>query len=384
MASVMSLTALGIDLMLPAFGAMRASLGLAPDSTAVASLITAYFIGLAVPQLVYGALADRFGRKPVLVGGAVIYGIGAVGSALAPTLPALLLARFVWGCGAAGTRVVSVAIIRDTYAGDQMARAMSTIMAVFVLVPVVAPSAGAGLLTLMPWRGLFAVCAGCAAAVLFWSWRLPESWPEERRADLRWASTWQALLEVARCRVTVGYIIAMTFMFGGFVSYLASSELIVSAIFKRGAQFPIIFGVVAAVLGVASLANGRLVKCVGIARLMWPLLGAYILAATATVVVAVAADGQPSFWLFFPLLTTTLIAHMMLIPNMNSIAMEPVGHIAGVASAVIGTVTSAGGAVLGAAIDHQVVATVTPLAVGLLSAAVLSALTVAWIQRPTA
>ena len=381
MASVMSLTALGIDLMLPAFGDMRLALGLAADSNATAGLVTAYFVGLAVPQLLYGALADRFGRKPVLIAGVVLYALGAIGSSLAPNLTLLLVARFIWGCGAAGTRVVSVAIIRDVYQGALMARAMSTIMAVFILVPVVAPSAGAALLAFTSWRGLFVVCAGLAVAVGMWSQRLAESWPADRRKPLRWATLGQALVRIAKARRTVGYSAAMTCMFGAFVSYLASSELIISEIFGRGAQFPIIFGVVAAVLGAASLGNGRVVGRFGLHRAMMPLLGAYIVAASAAVAVSVMAAGRPDFWHFFPLLTLTLCAHMMLIPNMNALAMEPVGDVAGVASAVIGTVTTAGGAALGAAIDHYIAGTVTPVAVGLLVAAVFAAVAVVWTER---
>jgi DHA1 family bicyclomycin/chloramphenicol resistance-like MFS transporter len=158
----MALTALGIDLMLPAFGAIRFDLGLAEDSTAIAGLVTAYFLGLAVGQLAYGPIADRFGRRPALYAGYIVYGLAALVTALAPTLPLLLVARFVWGVGAAGPRVVTLAMVRDAFEGEQMSRTMSMIMAVFILVPVVAPTVGAAVAAVSSWRWL---CAGRRRAV---------------------------------------------------------------------------------------------------------------------------------------------------------------------------------------------------------------------------
>ncbi|MEX2421441.1 MAG: MFS transporter, partial [Actinomycetota bacterium] len=208
----MALTALGIDLMLPLFPAMRGDLGLAPDSTAVAGLITAYFLGLASGQLVYGPLSDRFGRRPVLLAGFAIYGLGALAAALAPAMSWLLVARFVWGFGAAGPRVITMAIVRDTFEGEQMSRAMSTIMAIFILVPVIAPSIGAALGGVVGWRWLFALCMVAGTLVAVWSRRLPETLAAEHRLELRFGRLGQAARVVGGNRVTVGYALALTVM----------------------------------------------------------------------------------------------------------------------------------------------------------------------------
>ncbi|HEY5890391.1 MAG TPA: MFS transporter, partial [Acidimicrobiia bacterium] len=157
MAFLMSIAALGVDLMLPAMGAIRESFGMSPDSTAVAGLVTAYILGLAASQLVYGILSDRFGRKPLLYAGIVLYVIGGLASVLAPSFAVLLVARFVWGLGGAGPRVLTLSIVRDIYEGAEMARLMSFILGVFILVPAVAPSIGAALTDVVGWRGTFAV-----------------------------------------------------------------------------------------------------------------------------------------------------------------------------------------------------------------------------------
>ena len=173
--ATMALMALAIDLMLPAFDDIRSDFGLDPDSGEAASVITVFFLGLAVAQVFYGPLADRFGRKPILYSGIVVYIAGAIGSALAPSFELLLVARFVWGIGAAGSRVVAVAIVRDRFVGNQMARAMSQIMAIFVLVPVFAPPlVGASIIAVAPWRAVFWFCVVWAIAIVFWSCR---SWP---------------------------------------------------------------------------------------------------------------------------------------------------------------------------------------------------------------
>ena len=147
---IMALAALGIDMMLPALDDMREHFGLSPDSSQVAQVVTAFLIGLALAQYFYGPLADRFGRKPVLYAGLLLYGIGALGATVAPTLELVLVSRFIWGVGAAAPRVVSVSIVRDVYTGEEMAKAMSYILAIFIMVPVLAPSIGAVLIAVCP------------------------------------------------------------------------------------------------------------------------------------------------------------------------------------------------------------------------------------------
>ena len=181
----MASAAISIDLILPAFGRIRSDLGLAPGSAATAGLVTAFFLGMALGPIPFGLLADRFGRRWVLLGTCALFVGGALGAAAVPSLRWMLWARFAWGLGAAGLRVIAVATIRDRFGGADMAREMAFAMTIFILVPVVAPALGAGLIKVMPWRGTFVVCAAFGAAIAVWSLRLPESLPVDRRQPLQ-------------------------------------------------------------------------------------------------------------------------------------------------------------------------------------------------------
>ena len=348
---IMALGALAIDMMLPAFDDMRDHFGLAADSTRVAQIVTTFLIGMAVAQIFYGPLADRFGRKPVLYAGFAIYGLGALGALLAPTLELVLVSRLIWGIGSAAPRVVAVSIVRDTYAGDEMAKAMSFIMAVFIMVPVVAPTVGAGLILVFPWQSVFAAGVVFVLIVAIWARALPETLDPGNRLPIDRRAITRATREVLTNRQTFGYMMAMTMTFAVFSSYLASSERIFGDIYERPDQFPLIFGGLAATMGVAILMNASLVERIGAKRMVHWILGTYVVAAFGFWAVTAAAGGRPSFVVFMIGMMAMLSLHALLIPNFNSIAMLPMGHIAGTASAVIGTISLAGGAFFGSIID---------------------------------
>jgi MFS transporter, DHA1 family, multidrug resistance protein len=363
--AIMALTAVAIDLMLSAFADMRVTFALGESSNRTGQVVTVFLGGLAVAQLFYGPLADRFGRKAVLYLGIAIYLLGAVGSALAPTFNLLLVSRFVWGVGAAGSRVVATAIVRDRFEGNAMAKAMSQIMAVFVLVPVFAPALGAGINALLPWQALFWFCVIWAALVAVWSFRLAESLDPVHRRPLSFKATRTGFAIVARTPVTFGYTMSTVFLQGAFTAYLASSELIIGDIFDRQDQFPFIFGAVAVLFGIAALANGRVVENIGIEPLMFRVFAVLLPLAVLLVVVSLGASGAPNFWLFVPILGLMLGSFMFLMPNLNSAAMGPVGELAGTASALTGAVRMAGGAVLGTIITAGIDTSVTPFAIGM-------------------
>jgi DHA1 family bicyclomycin/chloramphenicol resistance-like MFS transporter len=380
-AMIMALTALAIDIMLPAFGAVREEFGLAADSTAPAAIVTFFFLGLAAAQVFFGPLADRFGRKPIFYGGVALYLVSAVAASLAPTLEVVLISRFFWGVGGAAPRVVALAIVRDSYHGEAMARTMSIIMSIFVLVPVVAPSIGAAILAVATWRWVFGACAVFAVLLALWVTRLPETLEPANRLPLRFDSIRAAGKTVVTNRQTVGYMMAMTFLFGVFMSYLASSELILSDVFDRAEQFPYVFGGLAALMGAAMLVNAGVVARVGLRRMVHAVMAAYVLCSIGLVGLAATTGGVPSFWVFLVLLAVTLSMHAFLIPNLNTLAMNPMGKVAGTAAAVIGTVSTAVGAGLGAILDRLFDGTVLPFSLGFLGYGLIAAGFMVWVER---
>jgi MFS transporter, DHA1 family, multidrug resistance protein len=369
----MALAALGIDLLLPAFDEIRGDFGLPSGSTAVTGLVTAYFLGLALGQLVYGPVADRFGRRRALFIGYSVYAFGAVLAAAAPSLSIMLLSRFVWGLGAAGPRVVTVAVVRDQFHGERMSRAMSSIMAVFILVPIVAPALASGILLAVSWRWLLGLCAVAAAGMSVWARRLPETLHDDDRIErLQFGPVVRSAKLVLSNRRTVSYMLAMTMLYGAFTSYLGSSENIIGETFGRAAAFPLVFGGIAAVMGVSMVANGRLVERVGVLRMSHTALMGYVATAGAYAVVAAMTGGRPPLGVFLVGTSAILAFHAFLIPNLNAVAMTPMGRVAGTASSVIGAVQVAGGALLGSVLDQAFDGTIRPLVYGFLGYGVVA------------
>ncbi|MGB8861517.1 MAG: multidrug effflux MFS transporter [Ilumatobacteraceae bacterium] len=376
--ALMATTALGIDLMLPAFPEMRQQFGMAADSTQVTWIVTAYFLGMAAGPWLYGPASDRFGRRTPLLAGLTLYAAAAVTAALAPSWQLVVIARFVWGVGASGPRSLSVAMIRDRFEGDAMARLMSMVMAIFLLVPIAAPGVGAGLLAILPWRAVFWFPAIVAVLLMWWSRRLPETLPPERRRPFTWRAVGQAGREVVTHRQTMAMTLAMTFLFGVMSVFLGGSEVIVEDVYGYGSWFPLFFAVIAVFLAINSLNNARLVGRLGVVRLVR--LQSVIGVATAAVFAGVSLlhGGRPSFWLFTIVLCMLLPLVQGLSPNSNTLAMGPVPHVAGTASSIIATVTSAGGAILGAVASDAFDGTVRPFAWFILGYVALAAAFVLW------
>lgn len=373
-ATLMALTALAIDLPLPAFPHIRTAYGLPQDSTLVGQSITFFFLGMSIPQLVYGPISDRFGRRPVLFCGLGIYALGSIGSALAPNLSMLLLSRFIWGVGAAAGRVVVIAMVRDCYTGERMARFMSLVFALFVMVPVFAPSLGSLLLSVAPWHSVYWFCTSFVLVVAVWAYiRLPETLSPGDRLPLRLKPIGRAVGRVFTTRVTALNTLAGTVLMTAFTSYLASSELIVTDVFGRSAQFPIIFGGVASAAGLGSLLNGRLVVRLGIDTVVRRALVCFLVCSGSLVLSAWLADGRPNFWVWYPLLTAVVGCYMLLFPNFNAVALGPLGAIAGTASAVTGAFSTALSAALAAQLDKAMSGTVVPLSLGFLVGGLLAA-----------
>ncbi len=360
LAITMALGALAIDMILPAMGDLRETFGLSPDSNDVAAIITFFLLGLALGQLIWGPLSDVIGRKPVLYMGLSIYVIGAIAASLSPTLSALFASRFVWGFGAAGSQVVVRSVVRDTYEGEAMARAMSFIMAVFLLVPIMAPSLGALVLAVGPWQWIFVFMAVFAVGIALWTLRLPETLAKADRLPFEARKVARAAKFVLSNRMTMGFTLAQATVFGLFASYLASSQLILDDIFGIGDWFPLFFGALAIVMGAVMLVNTRLLKLVALRRLLRGSFTLYLGGSIAFGLAMFATGGQPPFALFVIVFLPILTAHALLIPNLNAIAMIPMGSVAGTAAAIVGTVATLGGSVIGLTIDRAYNGTLIP------------------------
>jgi DHA1 family bicyclomycin/chloramphenicol resistance-like MFS transporter len=383
LSAAMAMTALGIDTLLPAFDAVRAEYGLATDATGVAGLVTAFIVGFGLGQLPAGILADRYGRRPVLWGGLAVYMVGAAAAALAPSIELMIAARFVWGLGAAGPRVAVTAMVRDAYSGAAMARQMSSIMAIFLIVPMLAPALGAGLIALGPWQLTIWFCAGAAMVVLAASTYLPATLPVADRPPFSagaMIADWKTVLSTPG---TIGWVAATTLITSAFMSYIASSENIVDEVFGLKRWFVLTFAALALVMALASMVNGRVVETLGLRRILTVMPFVQIAVAAALCAAALATGGTPPFAVFLPLVIVVMMTQQVLTVNINSAAMVPLGHVAGSAAAVIGAAPMVFGSLLGRQIDARFDGTVTPLSLAFLVSSVLSGLAVGHALRAT-
>jgi DHA1 family bicyclomycin/chloramphenicol resistance-like MFS transporter len=296
-------------------------------------------------------------------GGLVLYVVGAIAALFAPTLTLMFAARFVWGLGSAGPRVAVMAMVRDAYAGEQMAKQMSFIMAVFILVPTFAPSLSAGLLLIGPWQIVFWLCAAAGVVMLLATLRLPETLADEDRIALSAREVWGSCRTVLVAPGTAGYLVSLTALFGVFLSYLASSEIILDQVFDLSDWFPVFFGGLSVAMGLGMYVNGRIVERVGLDRLMAKVFVASVVAVVGLLALALATDGKPAFWAFVAVMAAVLFLHQMLIPDLNAAAMRPLAHVAGTAAAILGMVPGVVGSIIGWSIDRQFDGSILPLAI---------------------
>lgn len=382
-ALMISLVALSIDAMLPALPMIASELGATRENDRQL-VISALFLGLASSQLVYGPLSDSFGRKPTIYAGIFIFMAGCVLSIFASSFWIMLVGRFLQGAGAAGPRVVSVAMVRDRFHGRAMARVMSLTMTVFILVPVFAPTLGQAILLVAPWRVIFVLLLALAVLVAVWFWkRQPETLARERRTPFSLPRVASAVIETCTNRAAAGYTLAAGFMFGAFIGYLNSSQQIFQELYGMGRLFPVIFGVLALAIGVSSALNARLVMKLGMRYLCN--LALRVLAASSVVfaIVTLLSSGVPPLWALMAYLLASFFCVGVLFGNFNALAMDPLGHIAGVASAVIGSLTTFISLALGTLIGALYDGTLFPLAAGFAALGIVAMLIVSWTERVT-
>ena len=352
-ALLMSLVALSIDSMLPALPEIGRDLGVLRRND-TQFVITAVFLGLGLGQIVLGPLSDRIGRRAAIHAGLTLFMTGCLLSMFAPSFEVMIAGRVVQGFGAAAPRVVTIAMLRDQYEGRQMARLMSLAMAVFILVPIIAPALGQAILWLGGWRAIFATIFAIAAIALAWfALRQPETLPVSRRRPFSPVGIGRAVLEVLRTRSALGYTLGTGFVFAPFLAYLSSAQQIFQDAYRTGALFPFWFGLLALAFGGASLVNGRLVMKHGMRRLLKAATLAVTLVAVVAWALAFAFEGLPPFWLFMAYLMTHFFCMGMVFGNLNALAMRSLGHMAGVGAAVVASLTAFIGVPLGTLVGQS-------------------------------
>jgi DHA1 family bicyclomycin/chloramphenicol resistance-like MFS transporter len=380
-ALLFSLVAMSIDSMLPALGQIASDLN-AHSPNSRQHVLTAFFAGLTVGQLIYGPISDITGRKPAILFGIGLYVIGGLMCSFAGSYEIMIAGRVLQGFGAAGPRIVSAAMVRDLYEGRAMARVMSFVMAIFILVPILAPSIGQFILLFGEWRLIF--LALVAMAVLSFIWTLlgqRETLAEEKRSPFAATPIFMAALECIRNPVTLGYSLATGFIFGAFICYLGTAQQIFQEQYGLGRMFPVYFGALAVSIGIASLVNARLVMRFGMRKLSKLALRASCVLSIAFLLVVIGLGGHPPFWAFMAYMFVNFFFCGLLFGNYNALAMEPMGRIAGVASAIIGSLTSLVALVCGTIIGQLYNSTLVPLVAGFAALALCAFLVSEWAER---
>lgn len=380
-AMLSSLTALSIDAMLPALGVIGHELGVAHVNDAQL-ILSALFLGLGCGQILFGPLSDATGRKPPMFVGLGVFALGSLLAMLASDFHHMLLGRFLQGLGASAPRVLSMALVRDCFSGREMARIVSFIMSVFILVPMLAPTLGQGILLLTNWRGIFTLFLVLALIISVWLWlRMPETLPEEKRKPFKLQAFVQSAREVITNGTAMRYTATAGLIFGAFMGYLASVQQVLQIQYGLGERFPLVFAVLALGLGTASFLNGRLVMRYGMHLLAKRSLLVFTLLSALFWVVAWRTHGQPPLEILLTYLLLAFFAVGMLFGNLNALAMEPLGHVAGVGSAIVGSGSTLLSVPLGTLIGQSYDGTVLPVITGFLVLGILATVLV-FTQSP--
>lgn len=359
---MMALNALAIDSMLPALPAIGADLGVTNENSRQ-WVVTAYLLGFGGAQLIYGPVADRFGRKPILLAGVGLYVVFSLLATLAPTFETLILARIGQGLGSACTRVLAVSIVRDRYEGRTMARVMSFSFLVFLGVPILAPSLGQLIMLVGPWRWIFAGLGLIGVALIVWaSLRLPETLKPEDRLPIQVKRLTSAYRTALTDRTAMGYTLAMTAITGALFGFINSSQQIFADVFDAEAAFPAVFALIAGGIAVASLVNARLVVRLGSRKISHTALIGFT--TVSAVHAAVALSGHETLITFAVLQTLTMFCFGLIAGNFGAMAMETMGHIAGTAASIQGFISTVFGSLLGFAVGQQFNGTTVPMSLG--------------------
>ncbi|MEO3414332.1 multidrug effflux MFS transporter [Roseovarius sp. CAU 1744] len=382
MAMMGGVVAFSIDAMLPALPQIAAELS--PGALNRAQLVvTTFVLGMGLGTFLVGPLSDAYGRKPVILAGTAIYMLASLLALFAPSLELLILSRILQGLGVSAARIVSMAIIRDLYAGREMARLMSFVTMIFMIVPAIAPLIGSGIIALAGWRSVFASFVGFAALYSLWmTAKLAEPLPPGHRRPFRPHELRRAVREVLAHRTVLLAMAVMTLCFAALFASLSSIQQIVGNTYDRPAQFPYWFGLIALISAGASLLNAALVLRFGMRRLVTAALSVQVLCCALALLLLHV--GQPPGWhfaIYFAWQATVFAGASLTLGNLTSLAMEPLGHVAGMAASLISGLATVGSVLLAIPIGLAFDGTPTPLIIGVLACAFLGAMIMLLLKR---
>lgn len=365
MALLMSIVAISIDALLPALGIIGREFSIA-NPNKVQLLIGCIFGGMAVGQLIAGPLSDAIGRKPVLYAGIILYLAGSMFCYFADSFSFLIIGRLIQGLGVAAPYVTAVSVVRDKFSGRDMASVMSLVMMIFVLVPAIAPSLGQAAMHLAGWRAIFLIYIAYSIVIGLWVMlRLEETLPPSHRTPHKWSAFAHGVYRVIDNRTTTIYMLCMGLCFGCLVGYLGASQQIFQDQFGVGEAFSLYFGGLALVLGVASLLNAKIVVKVGMRYICTHAMAVTVIASAIFLLLHFILDAVtlPMFVVYAAIL---FFCFGLMFGNLNAIAMEPMGEIAGMASAITGAVSSVISLMLGTLIGQMYNNTLIPISGGFL------------------
>lgn len=364
MAFLMALNALAIDIMLPGLQEIGAALNVENENHRQ-YVVSAYLIGFGVAQLFYGPISDRLGRRIPMIAGLTIYVLSSLAVLFVPSFETLLLLRFIQGIGSAATRVITVSIVRDVFGGRQMAEVMSLIMMVFMVIPVVAPGTGQVIMLFGDWHWIFVFMAVIAVIIGVWMYvRLPETLAKEDVRPFTPRVIFDGFRIVLTNRLALCYTIASTFIFGALFGFINSAQQIYVGIYGLGVWFPVAFAAVAIFMALSSFVNAKLVGRFGMRTLSHASLLGFIAINFIWLVVQLLGPQPMPFFLFLAFFSLAMFQFGWIGSNFNSLAMEPLGHVAGTASSVLGFMGTVGGSLIGAGIGQAYNGTALPMVAG--------------------
>ncbi|PXF30417.1 MFS transporter [Pokkaliibacter plantistimulans] len=380
MAFIISLVALSIDAMLPALPDIGRDLGVnEPNRNQL--IVSILMLGMAVGQMIYGPLSDSIGRKPAIHLGYGLFIIGSLLSIFATDFNIMLLGRLLQGVGVSGPRIVAVALIRDRFEGRMMAQVLSYVMSVFIIVPAMAPAVGQAILLFTEWQGIFVLLLLMAIAALVWlQLRQPETLTPERRKPFSLRNILRAIREVCYTPVALGFTLVTGIVQGAFLAYLNTAQQLFQVEYGLGEHFPAVFAALALAIGLASVANARLVVRFGMQKIATYALMAVSVISLICFVVSAMMGGLPPLSVLMGFLLPLLFCVGLLFGNLNALAMGPLGHIAGVGAAVVGCLSTLVSVPIGIVIGQAFNGTVLPLIGGFALLGVLALIVVLIIR----